>query len=29
VNKLNLNPEIEDIVFFEGVRGPIRIWEIN
>ena len=23
------NPEIEDIVFFEGVRGPIRIWEIN
>lgn len=23
------NPNISDIVFFNGVRGPIRIWEIN
>ena len=23
------NPQIEDIVFFNGLRGPIRIWEIN
>lgn len=23
------NAEIGDIVFFNGVRGPIRIWEIN
>ncbi len=22
-------PSIEDIVYFNGVRGPIRIWEIN
>ncbi len=23
------NPEIGDIVYYGGVRGPIRIWEIN
>lgn len=23
------NPGISDIVFYNGVRGPIRIWEIN
>ena len=23
------NPGVEDIVLFNGIRGPIRIWEIN
>ena len=23
------NSDIEDIIFFDGVRGPIRIWELN
>ncbi len=23
------NPNINDIVYFEGIRGPIRIWKIN
>lgn len=23
------NPQSEDIVLFDGIRGPIRIWEIN
>ncbi len=25
----SMYPDLGDIVFFEGVRGPIRIWEIN